>query len=226
VTDPFAINRLIDEMIAIRLQRPAARFGDGIVATAEAGYASVRKGDPEAPPTPGFTVSPELAVQAGDHVWYFDDGGFKLIIKVLSRNAVLPDTGDWTPAPSFAVPGTSSWTSTAAVGRWAKLGSRVWLEGTWEGSMTKGTASGALELAGLPFTVLDLVSYYPYGSAELTGWTHGGINNYGVHGVRGSTRCRFFWTGSGGSSGLFDAADYPAGPSSLAIYSSLSFEAG
>jgi hypothetical protein len=91
VTDPLRLNRLVRGMIAEDIRRSESRFGTGIVAIVEGGYAAVRKGDPEAEATPGFMVSPELSVAEGDHVWYFDDGGTKMVRAVLNRNAVIPD---------------------------------------------------------------------------------------------------------------------------------------
>lgn len=66
-------------------------WGDGIIATFEAPHASVRKGDPLAPATGGFYVSPELRVEVGDHVFYFEQGAFRLVLTVLNRNGVIPE---------------------------------------------------------------------------------------------------------------------------------------
>jgi hypothetical protein len=225
MTDPFRLNRIVRTIVEDRVRTTESRFGSGIVDQVEAGVASVRKGDPEARPTPGYGVPPELTVLPGDNVWYFDNERYKLIVKVLNRNAMAPDVGAWNPVPAFATPGTATWTPTAAVGRWARLGKRVQIEATWEGSLTKGTAAGVLQLTGLPSTVLDLTSYYPIGVAELTGWTHGGVNSYGVVGMEGTTVAQFFWSGSGTAQGMFDAADFAAGPATVNVYASLAYEA-
>lgn len=89
--DPNRIVKLIRSTVADDLEKAGARFGIGIVDQVEGGYASVRKGDPEAAATPGFIVSPDLNVLSGDNVWYYDMDRFRLVVKVLSRNAVIPD---------------------------------------------------------------------------------------------------------------------------------------
>jgi hypothetical protein len=67
--------------------------GDGIAAAVEGNYCSVRKGDPEAAPTPGFYVLPGLNVIVGDHVMYRDANGFKVVWAVLNRDVLTPFPG-------------------------------------------------------------------------------------------------------------------------------------
>jgi hypothetical protein len=182
MTDPFQLNRLIQTIVQRELAR-ADHWGDGIAAVVEGSYASVRKGDPLAEPTPGFFVAPDLVVREGDHVWFYDDGGFKLIVKVLSRNALGVVAGDWAPFFTFATPGNLVAVHSVQEGHWRRMGDLVW----WMARLTTSTftfttASGNLRVAGLPAQALVDTE----GVAALSGWTKAGwtqVNSV----VRGGT---------------------------------------
>lgn len=71
------------------------------------------------------------------------------------------ETGTWTPAYAFATPGTSAFTYTGGrVGTYTKVGNMVtcffYLDNV---TVTKGTASGALAVTSLPFTISGNTNY-------------------------------------------------------------------
>lgn len=134
------------------------------------------------------------------------------------------EEGTWTPVAKWATVGTSTWTPTVQVGRYTKIGHRVFVDCSYEASQTKGTGSGTLSITGLPFTVLNLASYYPYGIAQLVGWTQAGVGNYGAYGVLNTTTAVFQYTGTGSLNAAFAASHFAAGPASIFIYFSFSYE--
>lgn len=91
MTDPFRLNRIIRDVMADDIRRLDNRFGIGIIDAVEGGFASVHKGDPQAPATPGFVVPPDMSLAPGDQVLYMDAQRMKLVLRALNRNVVLPD---------------------------------------------------------------------------------------------------------------------------------------
>lgn len=130
----------------------------------------------------------------------------------------------FTPVAAFVTPGTSAWTPSVQVGRYTKIGNRVWVDVTYEGLLTLGTAAGALIINNLPFTVKNVTNYWPYGPAQMVGWTLAGVSNYNCYGLANSTSMYFGYTGSGGVIGDFGAAHFAAGPAGVYIYASMSYE--
>lgn len=89
-------------------------------------------------------------------------------------SGTLYEEGSWTPTPTFATPGDLSVTSNTLVGGYQRIGSRcrVWCYGTFTPTWT--TASGALQISGLPFTSA-VVGHGPVASVNqrftsYTGW--------------------------------------------------------
>lgn len=73
-----------------------------------------------------------------------------------TTSEVLSDyeEGTWTPVLTYATPGTLAVTQ-ANYGYYTKIGRQVTVQATVRlSAFTKGTASGALQITGLPFTVL------------------------------------------------------------------------
>jgi len=81
--------QLIRQLAALEVAPALAMVQDGIVETAEGGYASVRVGGPTADPVTGFAYSPSLAPLPGDHVVVYRLGGCQLVLQVLDRNALV-----------------------------------------------------------------------------------------------------------------------------------------
>lgn len=61
------------------------------------------------------------------------------------------EEGTFTPSVTFATPGTSSITHTAQSGEYTRIGHIVIFRSTTFFNLTKGTASGAFRMTGLPF---------------------------------------------------------------------------
>jgi hypothetical protein len=109
--------RLIRRLVTEDTRRLGQFFMDGTVESVAGTAASIRKADPTAPPTPGFYVPPDLQVLAGDHVWVYDGLGYKLVLQVLNRNAVLPPGVTlYSPVQNGAVRRTGTLTPPALAG--------------------------------------------------------------------------------------------------------------
>lgn len=139
------------------------------------------------------------------------------------------ETGSWTPVLAFDAPGTSAFSSYAhRIGRYTRIGRRVWVDWSLNATLSKGTGSGPLGVTGLPFTVYndptgDRDEYYsPYGAGYISPWTQAGVNNLAVYGYAGRAIAYYFYLGSGGVSGYLSASNLANG--SLSVYGSLSYE--
>jgi hypothetical protein len=88
--DPVELVRLIRRITTEETGSLRRQWGDGTAETVEGSYAAVRKAGATVA-TPGFFIPPHLTLEPGDHVFWFDAGGYKRIIDVLNRNAVIPD---------------------------------------------------------------------------------------------------------------------------------------
>lgn len=66
----------------------------------------------------------------------------------------IDDSGTWTPALSFATPGTSSFAYSTQEGQYTRIAEKlVWLYCYLVFTPTIGTASGELRITGLPYDV-------------------------------------------------------------------------
>lgn len=148
-------------------------------------------------------------------------GRAEVISLVLDSNAALL-TGAWTPELTFETPGSMTWVHepTYYYGVWYRMGPLVYVSCNAYGTLNKGTASGYLRITGLPFAAKDNIAYYAYmtGQVDSTAWTHAGISNYAALLQGGYSEAWFYYTGSGGVSGYFDAADFASGDQSVGIY--------
>ena len=107
------------------------------------------------------------------------------------------EEGTWTPAYTFATPGDLSVVYTIQKGRYTKVGRIVTLEITLDTStFTHTTASGDLQITGLPFTIGG-ISGAVSGSCLI--WDGLTVTNYTVilaQMVQGDTRINFRMAGS------------------------------
>jgi hypothetical protein len=207
MSDPFSLTRLIRDVMKGDLDALDRRFGDGIAATVEGQYCSVRKGDPEAPATPGFFITPELAVSEGDHVWYFDSGGYKLVLKNLSRIATTIRSGTWVPVLTADSPGNLAITYSEQDGWWRRVGDLVlWHMRLTTATFAYTTATGKALLGDLPFTALAPDSE---GVARAGGWTKAGYTQLGAAAVGGSKRIELRASGSGSALAVLQITDMP-----------------
>lgn len=101
---------------------------------------------------------------------------------VSSLSGVLVEytTGSWTPDVTFATSGDTTFTYTAQIGRYVKIGSLVTAFFTISGDLTHSTSlsTGNLQINGLPFAVGGANANYP-GSLDFNtitpstnGYTH------------------------------------------------------
>lgn len=72
------------------------------------------------------------------------------------------EEGTWTPAVTYATPGTSSVSYTVQLGDYTKVGRDVRISCNINGTLTLGTGSGGLRVSGLPFA--------PGGSTNQSGF--------------------------------------------------------
>lgn len=213
MSDPFQLNRLIRDVVSPDLRRLDERFGDGVVAIAEGGYCSVRKGDPEAPATPGFFVPPDVYVASGDHVWYFDSGGFKVIVKNLNRAAesgttfaptIYAHSGDWGTGGGVGA-------YSQQIGRWWRTGNRVEFYMAVTVDITVGAgATGTLRMTELPFTVHNDGGHIPL-AGVLQGWTKAGYTQISPRGSPSSKDVSYVASGSGQPLAAVNIADLATG---------------
>lgn len=80
------------------------------------------------------------------------------------------EEGTFTLIPALATPGTSSWATTVANGRYQKIARNVFMTGDFSSVLTKGTGSGAFSLGGYPFTVANVAAPHPVGGMGVN-WT-------------------------------------------------------
>lgn len=82
------------------------------------------------------------------------------------------EEGDWTPVLTFATPGDLSVAYSTQVGRYTRIGRQVTVFcAITTSSFTHTTASGALQISGLPFTSANVTGIFFNGSVTATGWT-------------------------------------------------------
>ena len=106
--------------------------------------------------------SNSVTVTKGSVLSVFTDGT-NVYKGIPESGAITYATGTWTPVASFATPGTSSWAYTEAVGSYTRIGDRVTVDCRLSATPTKGTASGAFLVTGLPFAAnaLDVSTSIP-----------------------------------------------------------------
>lgn len=74
------------------------------------------------------------------------------------------EEGDWTPSFTFTSNGSASFSYTAQVGSYTKIGRQVTVFAFLSGTITKSNATGDLQITGLPFTPANLTYDFPTGS--------------------------------------------------------------
>lgn len=87
MSDPIELVKFVRGIAAEEARRIGQRFGDGTADVVEGSYAAIRKAG-STTATPGFFVPPHIELEVGDHVFWFDDGGYKKVLDVHNRNAV------------------------------------------------------------------------------------------------------------------------------------------
>lgn len=127
---------------------------------------------------------------------------------VLSALAAAGFTsGTITPTLTFGNPGTSSFTPTLQTGGYLKIGSLVWFWLSYSAAMTKGTASGALTLGGLPVTIATQLRVPVY----INTWTKAGYTVLYANLASGGTIAQIQAQGSGNAVNNVQPADLTDG---------------
>ncbi len=120
----------------------------------------------------GFNVAPGSAPTSPNNgdVWTTSGGGFVQINGATQQFGAK--SGTWTPTYAFTTPGTSSFSYSTQSGHYWCSAGLVYIDFNILAAPTKGTASGSLLIAGLPYAVATVAN--PNGTlAGLTGlgWT-------------------------------------------------------
>jgi hypothetical protein len=126
------------------------------------------------------------------------------------------EQGTWTPAFSYTTAGTSSWASVSSVGFYTKIGNLVGWSFYFTGVPTNGTASGSLQVTGLPFNAVDITQNYPVGALTMQGWTKANYTSPTVVVYQNTTTARFNLVGSGQPLAEMAVADVPSGGTIIA----------
>jgi len=82
------------------------------------------------------------------------------------------EEGAWTPVLTFGTPGDLAVTYSAQVGRYTRIGRQVTVIACISTSaFTHTTASGNLNITGLPFTSANVANLLSNGTVSASGWT-------------------------------------------------------
>lgn len=106
--------------------------------------------------------------------------------------------GTWTPVVTFSTPGDLSVAYTTQVGFYIREHDLVCVTfGIQTSSFTHTTASGALQITGLPFTVANKTNYFPIGSLSWAGITKANYTDIIPFITSNTTTMGFVASGSG-----------------------------
>lgn len=120
------------------------------------------------------------------------------------------ERGTWTPALTFATPGDLSVAYTAQVGSWTKQGRLVTVTCVLvTSSFTFTTASGNLQITGLPFTSDATTNFTNYGSLRFGGVTKVGFTSGNAVLAANSSTITLHLSGSAVAPANILAADTP-----------------
>lgn len=120
------------------------------------------------------------------------------------------DEGSWTPAPTFATPGNVAFTPTTAVGDWRKHGRMIFINFTYIGTLTHTTASGDMQINGLPFPSANSPGrFWGAGFSQFSGITKAGFASVGARIDANASRILLIASGSGVAASRVQATDVP-----------------
>lgn len=124
------------------------------------------------------------------------------------------EEGNWTPVIAFATAGDSNIAHSSQVGRYTKIGRLVVVSFTAVTStFTHSTASGNLQVTGLPFTCTSAIDIY--GSGIFQGITKASYTQIIPRAASNGTVITFHASGSGQSLATITASDTPTGGSMI-----------
>ncbi len=120
------------------------------------------------------------------------------------------EEGTWTPALQYATAGTSSWAVTTQTGYYTKIGNRVFLSMVYQGVPTNGTASGNLQITGLPFTASASTSPGTGFTTQMQGYTKANYTQVTIALGTSTTTATINAQGSGQAFATLAVADIPS----------------
>lgn len=128
--------------------------------------------------------------------------------KIVKDGGVAYASGTWTPVLTFATPGDLSVAYSSQSGTWTRVGNRILLDfNIVTSTFTHTTASGALRISGLPFTV----GTGSIGSLHWSGITKAGYTDLSSLGAAGFTLIVVQASGSGQPAVAIASGDMPSG---------------
>lgn len=150
-------------------------------------------------------------------------GAFALTLTTTeATNVTLPASGTlaaisastWTPVLTFATPGDLSVTYAVQVGTYYVLGNLVWVSFTVTTSaFTHTTASGNLQITGLPFASKNVSGQSVLGSSTWRGITKANYTEWTPSLAANSQIILFTGSGSGQAAAALASGDMPTGGS-------------
>lgn len=120
--------------------------------------------------------------------------------------------GSWTPALTFATPGDLSVAYTTQQGSYTRVGSLITAQFVIVTStFTFTTASGDLQVTGLPFTAASITDAAWYGAGVWRGLTKASFTDVAAQIVQGASTINFYISGSAQSAATVKSGDVPTG---------------
>lgn len=166
----------------------------------------------------GFTVDRNVPAPEGidDKVsdWIKDQSGGDAINSAELRRYLLNVSriGSWTPSITFTTPGNLVLSGVLAFGEYCREGRYMNLTGLFVGGMTFTTASGNLQITGIPRAIANVSNLYqPVGACEWSGITKANYTQIVVVGSAAGTVLNCQASGSGQALSTVTAADIPSG---------------
>jgi len=122
------------------------------------------------------------------------------------------DEGTWTPVLTFATPGDLSVAYSSQAGFYTRTGNRVVLQCYIATStFTHSTASGNVNITGLPFTSANVSLAFNSGAMQVSGVTKASYTSFVTYSANNSALLRIRASGSGVATADVTASDMPSG---------------
>lgn len=122
------------------------------------------------------------------------------------------EEGTWTPVLTFATPGDLSVVYSQQIGRYIKIGKKVTLSARIDTStFTHTTASGAVNVTGVPFASETVTNFFWNGDLAGQGVTKSGYTDFALRIGSNSSIMEGVAMGSGSGFATITAADMPTG---------------
>jgi hypothetical protein len=132
-------------------------------------------------------------------------------LDTLAANYVGATT--WTPTAAYATPGSSSWAATVQVGRYVRIGDLVTVWCAYAGVPTNGSATGNLNITGLPFTSNSGTNYFNEAPVLIQGYTKANFTYVVAQVAANASVVAFATGGSAQNITTLQVGDIPSGGS-------------